>query len=189
MNNVFFTSDEHYGHDNILWLGHGRPFKTTQEMNETIIDRHNQLVKPGDRVYHLGDMFWGTVSNDEAVGIMKRLNGNHFIILGNHRNRDEFLPPFGPIQTKLVWKKEIFNLKLNDQHIVLFHFPIAEWQNKEKGWWHLYGHVHGNFKNVGKSLDVGVDNWNFAPVPFETVQQFMNSRSIEGAWHDVRKDI
>ncbi|WP_395092280.1 hypothetical protein [Armatimonas sp.] len=53
---LWFTSDHHFGHDNIR--SHcQRPFDSTEEMNEAMIDRWNACVAPGDTVYHLGDLF------------------------------------------------------------------------------------------------------------------------------------
>lgn len=57
MPNVFFTSDEHHGHKNIIQFC-ARPFASTEEMTEVLVERHNKLVRPGDVVYHEGDMFW-----------------------------------------------------------------------------------------------------------------------------------
>lgn len=52
--NKFFTSDTHFGSERTLKFSR-RPFKTTQEMDETFINNWNDLIKPEDIVYHLGD--------------------------------------------------------------------------------------------------------------------------------------
>ena len=51
---IRFTSDTHFGHNNIIKFCK-RPWKTTEEMNEALIERWNSVVKPDDIVFHLGD--------------------------------------------------------------------------------------------------------------------------------------
>ena len=64
MSNIFFTSDEHYGHANILQFCN-RPFKSVEEMTEGLIANHNAVVGVNDVTYHCGDMFWRRVSIPE----------------------------------------------------------------------------------------------------------------------------
>ena len=44
---LFFTSDTHFNHTNILQYCN-RPFKTVDQMNETIITNWNNVVEPDD---------------------------------------------------------------------------------------------------------------------------------------------
>ena len=50
----FFTADEHYNHENIIFYC-SRPFESVKEMNEELIKRHNLVVHDGDTVIHVGD--------------------------------------------------------------------------------------------------------------------------------------
>ena len=52
--NYWWTSDYHFSHFNIIRYCK-RPFETAEEMNETIIRKHNERVKPEDTVFFLGD--------------------------------------------------------------------------------------------------------------------------------------
>ena len=83
---IFFTSDLHFGHENVLRFDN-RPFETVEEMDDELIKRWNDKVAKGDLVYVLGDLIWKTATN-EAVQIIKRLNGQIVLIKGNH---DRFL--------------------------------------------------------------------------------------------------
>jgi len=55
--NYWWTSDYHFSHFNIIRYCN-RPFKTVEEMNETIIRKHNERVKPKDTVFFLGDFIF-----------------------------------------------------------------------------------------------------------------------------------
>ena len=55
---LFFTSDTHFNHTNILQYCN-RPFKIVDQMNETIITNWNNVVEPDDIVFHLGDFCLG----------------------------------------------------------------------------------------------------------------------------------
>ena len=68
MKDIWLISDTHFGHENILSFRHGGPdgplirgnlFSSVEEMDECMIDQWNKYVKPGDKVYHLGDVFFG----------------------------------------------------------------------------------------------------------------------------------
>ena len=90
MGEIFFTSDTHFAHIP-MFLWEPRGFSCVEEMNEAIIERWNKIVKPNDIVYHLGD----TMLSNNEVGLecMKRLNGQIFLIFGNHEtdNRKNLL--------------------------------------------------------------------------------------------------
>ena len=49
---TYFTSDQHFGHLNIIRLSH-RPFATVDEMDDELLARWNAKVKDGDVVYVL----------------------------------------------------------------------------------------------------------------------------------------
>lgn len=78
---LFFTSDTHFNHTNILQYCN-RPFKTVDQMNETIITNWNNVVEPDDVVFHLGDFCLGGA--EEWDKILDRLNGRIYLVLGNH---------------------------------------------------------------------------------------------------------
>ena len=117
---VWFTSDEHYNHANIIQFCN-RPFKDIYEQTEEIIKRHNEVVKAGVTEFTtLGDMFWSTTTLKEALSIRYRLNGQHFYIYGNH---DEAFHENQVLRDSFIWCKDVFNLKVEGHpNIWLAHF-------------------------------------------------------------------
>ena len=79
--NIFFTSDLHFGHGNIIKYCR-RSFDSVDAMNDALIENWNARVQHDDMVYVLGDMFFCDAS--AARGIMHRLHGTKRLVLGNH---------------------------------------------------------------------------------------------------------
>lgn len=82
MGKVFFTSDFHLGHANILHLGDGRPFNSLWHMASTIRDSWFSVVGDDDTVVMLGDMVMGAW--DENVLFFEGLPGRKIMKPGNH---------------------------------------------------------------------------------------------------------
>ena len=134
----FYISDWHYGHANCIAFDN-RPFRSVDEMNETLVSRWNQTVAPGDIVYVLGDMFW--CKGKDALEVLKRLNGSKFLIRGNHDrcNDTAFIKQFAKVCDYL-------EIEDAGRKVVLCHYPIPCFKNHFYGWYHLYGHVHTSFE-------------------------------------------
>ena len=77
---TYFTSDQHFGHYNIIRLC-GRPFKAQEEMDEILLSKWNAKVKDNDTVFILGDLFFRAAKVDP---ILKALKGRKHLIVGNH---------------------------------------------------------------------------------------------------------
>lgn len=176
MKNIWFTSDTHFGHENILKYC-DRPFDSVEEMNEQMIDNWNSVINNKTVVYHLGDFAYRN-SVEECKEILDRLKGKIHLIKGNHDHKD--------ILKFDRWESvsDIVNLKYRKKKLVLFHYPIRSWNGRWRGSIHLYGHVHGQGEEYGKSLDVGVDSWNYKPVSFDQIMEVMENRDV---WHNLPK--
>ena len=98
MSDILFTSDQHFGHANVLKFCN-RPFADLEEMTETLVDNWNKVVSNGSRVYVLGDMFWRTFGENDALTVMKRLKGQKFYIWGNH---EEIIEKSPALQSQFV---------------------------------------------------------------------------------------
>jgi len=151
---TFFISDTHFNHKNILtYCKNTRKFKNIDEMNNNIITNWNKMVSYDDTVYHLGDFAFGDIN--KTRDIINRLNGNIHLILGNHDNHldKETLNLFSSYQHYLEINIEGFD-------IILMHYPIAEFNGRHRGYFHLHGHCHGRYRTKERILDVGIDNRN-----------------------------
>jgi calcineurin-like phosphoesterase family protein len=150
---IHFISDTHFGHENILKYDN-RPFATIEEHDETLLSNINSVLEPGDTLYHLGDVAWSQKSFDWFV---KNLRQDIKIncIRGNHDNRWK--------ESKIIsW--DVLELKLEGLKFFLSHYPHLSWPNRFHGSIHLFGHVHGNLKGVGRSMDVSANMINYTPI-------------------------
>jgi len=179
---IFFISDTHFGHQNVIRYT-GRPFSSTEEMDETLIANWNNTISPTDQVYHLGD--FSLAKKDYAKRILDRLNGQIFLVRGNHDHSDiRKLDRF-------AWVKDYYELKVPDeemdleQHIVMCHYPIESWNKRHHGSWHLHGHCHGSLPSPDwqARLDVGVDVHKFKPISYEEVKALMTFKVFKPIDH------
>lgn len=149
---VWVTGDYHFSHNNIVKYCN-RPFQNVEEMNEFIISKHNELVKPEDTVIFLGDFKWyeGTIKE-----YLNNLNGHFIFVKGNHDSSKAFKKEKIPYHDFLKIK---INNKLN---VFLTHNP----ENAKKGL-NLVAHVHDEWftciSGNKTMINVGVDKNNFRP--------------------------
>lgn len=174
--NAFFTADHHFGHANIIKYSK-RPFSSLDEMDETMLSRWNEIIKPNDIVYHLGDLSFFNLNNQSRV-LLERLNGVIFYIRGNHDKFNSKIPRF-------EWVRDFAEIKIGGQKITLCHYAMRVWNCSHHGAWHLYGHSHGSLPDDPNSLsfDVGVDCWDFYPVSFEQVAERMKQKTFKPVDH------
>ena len=169
---VFFTADHHFGHKNIIGFT-GRPFLSLDDMNEGMIKAWNLKVDVLDDVYHLGD-FGVKISKVKLNEILVRLNGQKYLIKGNH-DKDKYDDVY---KKHFIWTKFYHQLhaSTNGRLIVLSHYPIESWNGMNRGAWHLHGHCHGKLKPKAGRLDVGVDVHAFLPIEVDKLKNLITSR-------------
>ena len=185
---VFFTSDHHFSHANIIKYTN-RPFSDVNEMDTELIKRWNESVGSNDKVFHLGDFMFGKPI--KAAKYFAKLNGQ-IHILANHWHHDKgWLPAnVGPCEAyvsksghKVVILPPMVVLEFKEfsktkfpKAVVLCHYQLARWDRRHYGSWHLFGHSHGKVKGEGLSMDVGVDCWDFYPIPLHKVAEIMKAK-------------
>lgn len=185
---IWFTSDTHFGHKNIIKFSN-RPFDDEDHMNEELIRAWNEVVGEDDTVFHMGD--FSLTSPNKTKEILDRLNGNIFLILGNHEKsvmrKEDVRARFTEIKDKL-------EITLNGQFIVMCHYGMRVWNKSHHGSWMLYGHSHDSMEHEvwGRSMDVGVDSayrilGEYRPFSFEEIKAIMDKREDNPVDHHVAK--
>ena len=194
---IWFTSDNHFGHANIIKYCN-RPFSGIADMDARMVDEWNNAIKDDDIVYHLGDFTFG--DEHKARSYFRQLNG-HIFVLGNAWHHDARwltvvnqigtsgkqaktgLAPFYSAshhQVRILAALHVLEFPEYgkdgySQALVLCHYPLAVWDRKHYGAWHLFGHSHGQHQNGGLSFDVGVDCNNFRPISLDGVVRQMKA--------------
>lgn len=159
----YFIADLHIGDENILTYEH-RPFKSLQEMRETLVRNWNNTVTDEDEVYLLGDI--GDIS------VLSELKGHIIIVCGNHDNADELV-------------KEFPNIEVNKHPIMvdsmwLSHKPIG-YMPPEIPYINIHGHLHRfeygllgrKWKDGNRYFSVSVERINYTPISFDKIVELI----------------
>lgn len=184
---VFFFSDPHYGHANIVrsisqWTdkeNSTRDFQTIEEMNNEIVNNINKMVKPDDTLICVGDWSFGNIKN--VAEFRRRIHcKNLHLIYGNHDDGIEDDETLHGHFSSLQHYKEIV---VDGIMFCLFHYKQTIWNKSHRDAYHLYGHSHAGAEHMvnGKSMDVGIDNafrllGEYRPFTFEEVMFFLKGR-------------
>ena len=136
-----YIADTHFGHENIIKFDN-RSFINAEEMEEILIFNWNSVVQNGDITYILGDFCWD--KEDEWKRILRLLNGNKVLILGNHDLKNmssELKRMFQDIKDY----KEITD---NQKHVIMSHYPMLFYKGDyNPNCFMLCGHVHTTREN------------------------------------------
>ncbi|MDF2652320.1 MAG: metallophosphatase [Paenibacillus sp.] len=160
MQTVFFISDHHFGHKNIIDF-ESRPFTDVEAMTEYMIAQWNAVVGKRDKVFHLGDFSF--LNRDKTREIVSRLNGYKHLILGNHdrgRTRNWWLDVgFDEVSEFPIIYKDFF---------FLTHEPM--YMNKHMPFVNVHGHIHGQRYEGKQYFNVCVEHWDYTPLTFEQIR-------------------
>jgi calcineurin-like phosphoesterase family protein len=183
---IYLTSDLHFNHDRDF-IYKPRGFNSVQDMNEALVKNWNDTVSDCDIVYVLGDFFLGQ-DFDYIKDTINKLNGNIYLILGNHdTSAKELIYYMTPkilsiyYSTIIVYKKRQFYLS---------HYPTmtADLQtNPDKAIYNLFGHTHSKDKfymNSPYNYNVAVDANDNRPISidniFIAIQDKIKENSMKG---------
>ena len=166
MPDIFFLSDTHFYHHNILKFtkpdgGLIRPgFTDVYHMHEVMIERWNSVVKPGDKVYHLGDVSikYGT----DLAKIMARLNGKKRLIFGNHdKIKGTNLMDF--FEKGTMWR--VFGI----EGFVCSHVPLHPSNFPHSCVLNVHGHIHEKDQNDPRYNNISVERINHTPIHIDVL--------------------
>jgi calcineurin-like phosphoesterase family protein len=160
----FLVSDTHFGHAGVCRFLRNdgtklRPWDDPAEMDEEMVRRWNETVRPNDKVYHLGDV----VINRKALVTLGRLNGDKVLIKGNHD----------------IFKLEDYTKYFRDvrgYHVmngmILSHIPVHE-SNLYRFGTNIHGHTHSN--RVMKTISVA-ETAPYDPRPYTVQKEVIDAR-------------
>lgn len=149
---IFFTSDWHIGHQNVLQFDQ-RPFRDLNHMHRVLVNNYNSTVGPGDTCYFLGDV--GLSKSDVVAQVLSQLQGRKVLILGNHDKGEIAMQRLG------------FDVVLNSASLVIAgelvtmtHCPLRGVQREDvtgmrgaqegEGWHGEYRHKHFSLPDFGQ---------------------------------------
>ena len=183
---VFFTSDTHFNHKNIIrycnrsWNSgkdaNGQLIVSddnVNEMNEAIISSWNKVVPPNALVWHLGDFALGDRS--KIPEIVARLNGRINLVLGNHDHKD--VKRFLNAGFNRVYDHPV----LINKFVILTHEPL-EFLNVNCPFFQIFGHVHDSehYQTWSKTgACVCVERHDYAPVPWTKIYDKYNEFNVK----------
>lgn len=179
---VYFTADLHLGHAGIIRMTR-RPFASVEEHDSALVALWNGRVGPKDEVHVLGDFaFRG--SPERTRKLFASLRGRKHLVIGNHDGRDTLELPWDspPVHYREVAAEG------GGPKLVLSHYALRNaWNGWFRGSCALFGHHHGRMPANSRSLDVGVDCWNYAPVSWPEIKARM-AASPEAVCDEVHED-
>lgn len=158
----------HFQHSRIIDFCK-RPFASHKEMDAVIFRNWNAVVRPDDTVYHLGDVAFGDV--ERLLPCLRGLMGKKYLVPGNHDEpkKLELLAEVFEILPALTEVTLPLTRKAPHVRAVLCHYAMTVWNGSHNDRIMLYGHSHGRLPGNSRSLDVGVDAWNFYPVRLQDI--------------------
>lgn len=161
-----------------------------------MVKNWNDTVGPDDEVYCLGDF---AMAFRSVELYSRRLNGTKYLVPGNHdfchsyhkkgrnpENRKEWIKKYEEYGWIVLPEQTTLDLP-GIAVVQMCHHPYIlvgegddkyeKWRPKDDGRWLLCGHVHEKWKVVDRMINVGVDQWNFKPVPLSEIQKIICSSS------------
>lgn len=181
---IWFTSDLHFGHDKVARF---RGFDSTPAHDQMIYRNWKKAIRPGDRVYVLGDLAMRR-DFDYALFWLRHMPGEKHLISGNHdpvhpmhsgylKHLPRFLDVFASVQP-------FGTIRHNRRKIMLSHFPYEadrdairykQYRLRNEGAYLLHGHLHSEKKRTSPlEIHVGLDAWNMKPVPMSSIARMID---------------
>lgn len=190
MSNLWFISDTHWGHANILTFKRDdgtpvRPFASVKEMDECMFDNWNETVKPGDKVYHLGDVVFGE-NKQETLRQIKNLPGKKRLLIGNHDDVNLMFRS-AAFETIQLWR--VFG----EYGFLCTHIPVEFASLKKPRMpggrsFNVHGHIHSDLVMDDSGMvnpyyvNACVEHNNYRPINLDTILEIIDMRRDEIAY-------
>ena len=154
----YFTSDLHLNETRIgAFNPFFRPFKSVEEQNDTIIRNINEIVRPQDTLYMVGDI----VMDLEGVALLNDIRcKNRVLVLGNY-DTDKIDALRGHFQSM----SDDLELTIGGVDCYLNHYPVKRRPDR----FNIVGHIHGLWKVKPNTINVSTDAWHCRPVSEEEI--------------------
>ena len=176
MSNVFLIGCTHFGHENMYkFLNKDGTrvryqFTDAKEGDEAMVERWNNTVSKGDKVYVLGDVAF----HKRHLATIGRLNGSKILVKGNHDNLQlaEYAKYFRDVRA--------YHRLVDD--LVLSHVPVhpqSLWSERNNKYWiNIHAHLHSgavmNFLDASlpdyRYFSVCVERINYTPISLEEIR-------------------
>ncbi|PNX49309.1 MAG: hypothetical protein BV459_00215 [Thermoplasmata archaeon M11B2D] len=162
----FLIADPHFGHHGVCRFLRDdgsklRPWDDVSEMDEEMVLRWNDTVRPTDKVYVAGDV----VINRKSLSILPRLNGTKVLIKGNHDifKMSDYAPHFKDIRAYHILGGCLIS------HIPVHEESLSRWKCN------IHGHLH--YRRVvdadgfidPRYFCVSVEHIDYRPIHIEEV--------------------
>lgn len=198
----YVTADPHIGHQKEFVWG-ARGYNSHQEHTDGVIETINDICRPNDVLVVIGDYCLNTTVDGFDNYLQRIRCQNIWYLNGNHNNPhekavyDKLVASFGiagvreiyPLRYKnFVYQGHYLETALNGQFTVMFHYPIAVFNEMPRGSWMLCGHSHYNYaiskadNTDTKILDVGWDGHG-KPWSFSEIKAVMDKKGIKTVDH------
>lgn len=159
---TFFVADTHFDDENIL-MYENRPFRSVEEMDQTLVDSWNSVISKSDTVYVLGDF--------GNIDFLDNLNGTKYLVKGNHDTEvNDYYRSSG--------FKEVYDYPIVlDNFWILSHSPL--YVNDNMPYANLFGHVHNSpiIKDYSSHhFCVSVERLSYTPVSFDFIKEKIGAK-------------
>lgn len=181
----YYVADLHFGHAKIISLTN-RPFVSVEQMDQELLNNWNQVVTDNDEVYILGDFLYRSKRPPEYY--LQQLRGRKHLLIGNHERWTK------QVQLTKWFESVNYLLEITDgnEHLVLCHYPMAEWPRFYRGSLHVFGHIHNNregdafhyYLQQPNMFNAGVEINHFVPV---TLQQLKMNNKVFRERNDIEQ--
>ena len=162
MSNVFIVSDTHFSHANIckfrdVFGQKVRPWDDVAAMDEALVERWNAVVKPTDKVYHLGDV----AVPRRGLALVERCHGRKVLVMGNH----DIFPTADYLKPGRFYRLHAAAILAD---MLLTHIPVRL-ESADRWSVNVHGHMHGMAINDSRYLNVCVERTDYQPVELSQV--------------------